>query len=416
MLIINNKILLIILLIFASVLHSPVLISGQSNEQINAEIKFLNAEIDSIDKEIKLNKNKIGKIQEKQKEYSQNIRQKQNEKASLNNQLVILDNRVAKTKLDVESVEIEINKTDLEIKKINIEIDNQTEKIQNEKEHISNILKLLYKQNHGSALEILLLNDFLTDFINQIKYLEDLNSELVNSLDVLKKNKKELENNKFDLDAKDKEIKSLKNKLEEKIENLNEEQKNKFFILDEVKDSEKNYQRLLAKARQEQEEAAIDIVSSEKELRTKIAKLSETKLKFSDKGFVWPVFKNIITSFFRDPEYPFRYIFEHPGIDIKAGQGTNLKAVASGYVARAKDAGKGYSYIMIVHGNGLSTVYGHVSKIFVQEDAYVAQGQSIGLSGGMPGTSGAGRLTTGPHLHFEIRLNGIPVNPLEYLP
>ncbi|MBU1778617.1 peptidoglycan DD-metalloendopeptidase family protein [Patescibacteria group bacterium] len=387
----------------------PIFSYAQNADPINTEIKELN-------KKIEKSKNKIKDIQAKQQQYSQNISQKQKEKASLNNQLSILDNRLAKTKLDIETVETEINQTNLEIKKVNIEIDDQNEKIQEEKEHISNILKFLYKQNQGSTLEILLLNDSLTDFINQVKYLEDLNGEVVNSLDVLKKYKKELENNKSDLDVKNKEIKNLKQELEEKIVSLDEEQNNKLFILEEVKGSEREYQRLLSRAKQEQEEASAEILNSERAVRAKIAQLSKDELKFNDKGLIWPVPKNVITAYFHDPDYPFRYIFEHPAIDIRAGQGTNLKVAASGYVARTKDAGKGYSYIMIIHGNDLSTVYGHVSKIFVKENEYVVQGQSIGQTGGMPGTSGAGRLTTGPHLHFEVRLNGIPVNPLEYLP
>jgi murein DD-endopeptidase MepM/ murein hydrolase activator NlpD len=70
---------------------------------------------------------------------------------------------------------------------------------------------------------------------------------------------------------------------------------------------------------------------------------------------------------------------------------------------------------MLIHGDNISTVYGHISKPLVSEDDYVVQGQAIALSGGMPGTVGSG-LTTGPHLHFEVRQDGVPVDPLEYLP
>jgi len=373
-------------------------------------------EIREINKQIEAQRARIRKMQDQQVVYESLIRQKQNEKANLNNQLAILENRLAKAELDIEGVNIEISRTNLEIKKINLEIADKDAQIKQQKEHLTNVLRLMQKQDAISALEILLLNSSFTEFMNQLKYLEDINGEIGKSLEALKEFRQQLAKQQSSLADKNKELNKLKEQLQNKKVALIGEQENKSFILDQTKSSEKEYQKLLKQAKAEQEQAAADIVSLEKTVRAKLAKQQGQKLEFNDAGFIWPVPKNIITAYFHDPDYPFRYIFEHPGIDIRASQGSLVKAAASGYVARAKDAGSGYSYIMIVHGDGLATVYGHVSKIYVTEDEYVVQGQAIGASGGLPGTPGAGRLTTGPHLHFEIRLNGIPVDPMDYLP
>ncbi|MDD5071698.1 MAG: peptidoglycan DD-metalloendopeptidase family protein [Patescibacteria group bacterium] len=390
-------------------LSSSVSVRGQSDDFVNDEVREINSQIQAKKKEME-------KIQEQQEVYSKAIKQKQKEQASLNNQLSILDNRLAKAELDIESTEIEIARIDLEMEKVNREIANKEKEINKERDNLGRVLNLIYKQNRVTTLEIMLLNDSLADFMSQLKYLEDVNEGIGESLGTLKRYKGELEKSKLVLSEKNNELGGLKKELENNKGVLESESGNKEFILAQVKNSEKEYQRLLAQLKQEQEAAAADIVSLEKSVRAKIAQMSGQELQFNDNGLVWPVPKNVITSSFHDPDYPFRYIFEHPAVDIRAAQGTTIKAAASGYVARAKNAGLGYSYIMIIHGDGLSTVYGHVSAIYVAEDEYVVQGQAIGRSGGMPGTPGAGSLTTGPHLHFEVRLNGIPVNPLEYLP
>ena len=95
----------------------------------------------------------------------------------------------------------------------------------------------------------------------------------------------------------------------------------------------------------------------EKTVREKLAAMKNSGFQVNDNGMIWPVPKNYITTYFHDPDYPFRYLFEHPGWDIRAGQGTEIMAADSGYVAHAAMNGSAYAYIMIIHGNGLATVY-----------------------------------------------------------
>lgn len=379
-------------------------------EDVNDSVKNLN-------KEIQQKKDDLDSLKVKQEKYARALRQAQSEKASLSSQLAILDNRLAQSENEIEQMNTEIDVTNLEIKKIDAEIKDINKNIEDEKNHLAVILRLMYKQDRIGTLEIILLNNDLSEFLNQIKYLEDINGAIGGSVNNLYGYKEESEKKLASLNEKNNELNNLKKGLEDKKTNLEEEQDTKVFVLDQTKSSEKEYQKLVEQAKREQENASADIAAKERQVREKLAQMEGSKLELNNTGIIWPVPKTSITAFFHDPDYPFKYIFEHPAVDIRAGQGTTLKAAASGYVARAVTGGaKGYGYIMIVHGDGLATVYGHVSKIFVAEDEYVAQGQSIGLSGGLPGTPGAGRLTTGPHLHFEVRLNGIPVDPLDYLP
>ena len=397
------------ILVLSLFLFYPTISFGVVVEQENQEVKEINAEIKS-------KRDHLKEIQAQQEAYSRAITQKQKEKASLNNQLAILENRLAKAALDIDNAQTEIDRTNLEIEKINLEIKDKDEQILRQKEHIASVIRLMQKQDDKSTLEILLLNDTFNEFVSQAKYLADINKKIGQGIEIIKQYKKDLEEKQKNLNQAKLELDGLKLDLENKKGNLAVEQQTKTYFLDQTKSSEKEYQRLLTLAKQEQAQAEADIVNLEKVVRARISKLSGKTLEFNDTGFIWPVPKNTITAYFHDPGYPFRYIFEHPAVDIRAGQGTTIRAAASGYVAIAKDAGKGYSYIMIIHGDGLATVYGHVSKIYVKADDYVVQGQTIGLSGGTPGTNGAGRMTTGPHLHFEVRLGGVPVNPLEYLP
>jgi len=381
------------------------------------EDDLLNIEIQQLNNQIQSQKQQLDSLAEKQKAYSQAIAAKQEEKMTLSSQLELLETKVSKAESEIESTNLEINKTDLEARKISLDILDTNSRIDAQKDHIAKLLRLVYKQDQVSTLEILLLNNSISEFLNQAKYLENANEELKNSLITLQNDRDKLERAQLNIKDKRKELADLKNEMEEKKAELEYQKAAKNNLLEETKSSESAYQDLLAQAKKEAQQAEAEISNLEKTIRDKMAQSSKDRLASSDSTISWPVTGHYITATFHDPDYPFRRIIgEHSGIDIRAKQGTPLYAAADGYVARVKFNGSSaYAYIMIIHDNGLSTIYGHVSAVNVEADQYVTKGQRIGATGGGPGMPGSGPFSTGSHLHFEVRKNGIPVNPLNYL-
>lgn len=377
-------------------------------------IKIKSETLQELNQKISDQKRAIEELSNQQKGYQTKIRQKQQESKTLNNEISILDNQIASRTLGVQTTKLQIQNMDLEMRATQLEIDKKQTEIEINKENVKNALRGLYKEEEkNDALKILLLNDNLSDFFDEINQLKSLQSDLQQKINELQDLKNWLEQKRQNLEQSKTELVRLQNQLEGEETQLKQDQDVKFMFLSRAQNDEKKFQSLLSELKKEQEQANSIINQYESKARQILAQNQD---KIQDTGdFAWPVPSKYVTAYFHDPDYPFRAIFEHPAIDIRASQGTSVRASASGYVAVAKDNGYGYNYILIVHNNGVSTVYGHISKINVKVGDFVMQGDVIGLSGGMPGTPGAGRLTTAPHLHFEVRVNGIAVNPLNYL-
>lgn len=423
----KNKLLLapIILLMAALLVLPAITIKAQFDSSSDSFTTIDPDTIESMDNETVLELNK--KISDKREEiegleanrdkYETKINQLLQDEKTLDNQLGFLENLMAKTELDIAVTEGKIKETIYKISQIKLELDDKKREVKEKKIYLESLLRLMYSYNEKSFLEILITNESFSSFLEELKYIEKIQNELGKILSHVESLKNQLIEKEEDLNNKKRDLKEQKNNLVDEQSALEDEEVLKTQLLDLTKSSERRYQGLYAELKQEQDRADSDIRALEGRLREKLAAQENSLSSLGEAVLRWPVDPSRgITSTFHDPDYPFRYIFEHPGIDIRAYQGTELKAAETGYVGRAKNGGLGYSYIMVLHSEGLSTVYGHVSRLDVTEGDYVTKGQVIGLSGGMPGTSGAGRLTTGPHLHFEIRLNGVPINPLNYLP
>lgn len=140
-------------------------------------------------------------------------------------------------------------------------------------------------------------------------------------------------------------------------------------------------------------------VPSGQELATTVAPARTSTRTGSATGrFIWPASGTLTQGFWR----------WHPGIDVANSWGTNMVASDGGRVTWAGWGAYGI-YVQIDHGNGFSTLYGHMARTYVSVGQYVDRGQSIGLMGS------TGR-SSGPHVHFELHYQGVAQDPMRYLP
>lgn len=394
------------------ILFLLVILFGMANMSLAQDISG----IDVLSEQIQSKKTKVDELQAKVRELQSSIKARRSQAASLQNQLAILDQRVEQVEIESEITQNQIDQTNLETAQTQAEISQTESTISSEKEKLSLFIRRLNRLDQKSALEIFLLNESISDYFNQLEANIKLQEVISGGLENLKIQKvnllakvKNLKDQQVTLEAYDKKLADDQFRLEDQSAARSQ-------LLAETENSESRFQSQLQAAKAEQIQINADIQTIEKVIRQKLAGQGLGALQKLGSGpMIYPVPFRGITATFHDPDYPFRYIFEHPAIDLRAPQATPVKAALPGFVARTRDGGLGYSYVMIIHADGLSTVYGHVSRILVKEDEFVNQGDIIALTGGLPGTPGAGRLTTGPHLHFETRLNGIPVNPLNYI-
>jgi murein DD-endopeptidase MepM/ murein hydrolase activator NlpD len=359
--------------------------------------------------------------------YEENLQSKQQEKATLNSQIETLDQDIELTGAEIDQTQIEIESLSLEIDSLEIEINATEDDINDKQEQIGKLVRELYDFDQQTYLEIALTNDSLSDFSTQVEYTETVNQEFDSALSALEELKKQLKQEKADLNEKKTAEEDKQVELKVKEESLEGEVDYKENLLTEVENDETKFQQLIEDIKTEQSQYNAEISSLEKSARETLSKLNQnSNTKQSDSGQtdplpsdfdpIWPV-TGIVTTTFHDPGYIFRAYFEHDAIDIAAPYGTDLKAADSGVVAIVKyDGSPNYAYVMIVHANNFATIYGHVSQVYVEPEQVVQKGQVIAAVGGLRGTPGAGSFTTGAHVHFGVRLNGIPVDPLLYLP
>lgn len=376
------------------------------------------------------------------------IAEKEEYKSALVSKVQVLDEKIAVTREKISSLNDDI-------KEKQDAYDKGLSEVEDQFDALANRLRILYMSGNATDLEIIFGAKDFSDLIDKMELVKslansdkELISEIQTKLDELSTKKEALEADKKDLETQQASLKSDQDEFNKLISDNDEILKNLYASNSKAQNSlesaalqsdeiEAKISQYYAAQKAAAERAAQASQSSSSSGSSSSSSSSSSSgssssgssssgsssvIVPSGSGFAWPTpgFVSLSSEWFEDRE-----VYNHGGIDIAGAgiMGTPVVAAADGTVVATNSScthnwGKSYScgcgggygnYVMISHAGGKMTVYGHLTSLTVSSGQSVSRGQVIGYVGST-GNS------TGPHLHYECRLNGVRYNPMSEYP
>ncbi len=372
--------------------------------------------VEELREELQTKRDVLKSAESKIQQFKAEIQLKKKEARTLQDQIVLLDENIQEVELTIARTNAEIEEVGVEIETVNEEVSQREAEIKIQKARLADYVREMHVLDQQSTVTVFLKYQTFSDAVQEANTFGELQKRGQQLLVTIQSLRNELLTKQRELEDFKQTLESLKNRQELEQTTLAAQQQSKERILKLTNQQEAEYQRLLKDAQATHERSQSDISRIDELIREELKKQGVGNLP-SVGTMSWPIEAAFgVSCEFHCAGYPYAYLIgPHAGMDIPSYVGTPIKAPADGYVARVHDSGgPGYNYIMVIHGDKVTTVYGHVSGFAVNEGQLVTRGTVIGYTGGAPGMRGAG-LSSGPHLHFEVRVNGTNVNPRNYL-
>ena len=375
----------------------------------------------------------------------------QNAIANLEDVVAELEGQIKNTGKNILNVKSQKERKKMEVADLEEEVQILELQMEDQKALVGELMTLLYvKQDiyyddgEVNAVKVLASPDSVSETLQKLTYLDMIEAENQEQIEKMADMSTALAAKWDDLREKQDELDALDSKFAAELSVHEEELASQVALLEEMRVEETIFATMLASADDKEEDLLREIEIYEENVQIMEAKMDGTRVLLSDEqadmitqievdmseqftvevaseflDLAWPVSpERGLTAYFIDSGYVGAFGVQHYALDVRANQGTYINAAADGVVSEVifDSESSRYAYVRIAHRKGVMTVYGHLSEIAVEVGDYVTEGQIIGLSGGMPGSIGAGMRTTGPHLHFEVWQDGLRVDPLRYLP
>ena len=365
---------------------------------------------DEIQKEIDRLEEQADELADKQKEIENQLAAKNAETAGYAEEKMRIDNELELARLEAENLSEQLHQYNLLIAEKQAELDELTAKQDDLLAHYKARMRAIQERGEISQWAVIFQAESFADMLNRRAMVEEIAksdqrmmAEVREMADAVLAAKSELSNKKLVLEQKKVELADAETALEQKREESDQ------ILTEMAKDKEKLKEAALAA---EKEVADLDAQIAQKEKELTEAKKKEGPGTPTEAGFIFPVSLSgyqCVTSPYGYRTHPITGNYTlHNGIDLAAVTGTPIYAAKTGTVSIASNGYGWGNYVVINHGDGYSTLYGHMTNYIVAAGQTVTQGQVIGYVGST-GNS------TGPHLHFTVYYNGASINPVGYI-
>jgi murein DD-endopeptidase MepM/ murein hydrolase activator NlpD len=342
---------------------------------------------------------KLKLIQNELKASQEKLQQTRQQQADVLGKLVVINQELKQANRTLSKAKVKIQENESRIGELIVEQRKTEDDLTKKAGRLELRVREAYKNGGLNYLDLLFDSQSMSDFLSRLYFFEKIIVRDANLINGVRGDLRDTRLQQKTLTGRTREIKELAQVIADNKQKIAEQALEKEKALGELKARESEYAAKIAELQKSSQELEVMI-------QKKMVERGRTGLKVHSTGeLMWPLQGRITLRF----GAPHRLQGRHTGLDIAAPYGSPIVAADSGEIIFA-GWWDGYGKAVVIdHGQGKATVYAHMSRLYPAVGAVVAKGQTIGLVG-LTG------YTTGPHCHFEVRINGVPTNPEKFLP